>query len=86
MTPELQFFLTRVYGPHRLDKPLSADEAVDFANALIDAFMDGPAKKPLECLPDPQCRCCVCRGIHCFMWHPGHNHADGSVEGPLIKH
>jgi hypothetical protein len=20
------------------------------------------------------CPCCVCRGIHCLVWHPGHNH------------
>jgi hypothetical protein len=28
----------------------------------------------MDCYPDPKCRCCVCVGIHCFRFHPGHNH------------
>lgn len=25
-----------------------------------------------DCMPGP-CRCCVCQGKHCLMWHPGHS-------------
>jgi hypothetical protein len=29
---------------------------------------------PLRDWPNPQCPCCVCRGIHCLIGHPGHWH------------
>lgn len=32
----------------------------------------------MNCFPDPYCRCCECRGIHCLVWHPGHSHRDVS--------
>lgn len=33
--------------------------------------------------PDPEhCECCACRGIHCMLPHPGHNHR---LERPLTE-
>lgn len=29
---------------------------------------------PDTCMPVMQCSCCVCRGKHCLMGHPGHDH------------
>jgi len=26
-----------------------------------------------KCIPEPFCRCCVCQGKKCLMWHPGHS-------------
>lgn len=28
----------------------------------------------MNCIPPSGCRCCECRGIHCFVGHPGHSH------------
>jgi hypothetical protein len=33
----------------------------------------------MECLPDPQCQCCACRGVYCFMPHEGHDHRTNSL-------
>lgn len=36
--------------------------------------------KTEHCFPDPGCRCCVCRGQHCLVNHPGHSHEAEAIE------
>jgi hypothetical protein len=34
-----------------------------------------------DCMPPPkECQCCECRGIKCFLDHPGHNHATDAAK------
>ena len=54
----------------------------------IDELSTIPAQHAPEaqgCMPDPQCGCCECRGIHCMMPHPGHSHRNPGYDQARTK-
>jgi hypothetical protein len=69
---------------HRRRKAKARRREAKIRRSLIDAgtslgrdmakMIDQTVLDTLLPMPNPYCFCHACRGIHCLIYHPGHDH------------